>query len=117
MNSEENDSTAENLPQPQDPTSKLPAKGAEEMRLAADMVLEEKCIEIARALADSSIKGHIQSARFLYLLAEGRHKIEAAKVVETLQSLAIELAMQPDWREPAKPEAAKPDGDAPQRKA
>lgn len=111
MNAEENDTHAENLPQSNDANSKPPAKGAEEMRLAADLVLEEKCIEIARALADSSIKGHIQSARFLYLLAEGRHQLEAAKVVETLQSLAIQLTQQPEWSEPADEDSAHtPDG-------
>lgn len=117
MNPEEKDHPAEKLPQAQDSTSNPPAKGAEKLRLAADRALKKQCIEIADALVKSSIEGHIQSARFLYFLAEGQQKLEAAKVVDTLHSLAIELAQQPEWREPADPDAATPPGGAGQPKA
>lgn len=103
MNPEEKDPAAENQPQTEDSTRKPAAKGAEEMRLAADNALKQHCLEIAKALVNSSLKGHIQSARFLYFLAEGQQKLEAAQVVETLHSLAIELAQQPEWSEPVKP--------------
>ena len=75
-------------------------KGASSLRQAADRILREKCDAIAQALAKSSIEGHIQSARFLYLLAEGQDKLEAARVVNTLHSLAIELSQEPEWPEP-----------------
>ncbi|HVC45998.1 MAG TPA: hypothetical protein VND90_02010 [Terracidiphilus sp.] len=114
MNPEAKNPTAENPPQADDSTCKPPAKGAEEMRLAADKVLKQNCTEIAQALVNSSIEGHIQSARFLYFLAEGQQKLEAAQVVETLHSLAIELAQQPEWSEPAKTETLNPAGDASQ---
>jgi hypothetical protein len=112
MNPEEKDSTAENQPQTEDSTRKPVAKGAEKMRLAADNALKQHCLEIAKALVNSSIKGHIQSARFLYFLAEGQQKLEAAQVVETLHSLAIELAQQPEWSDPANPasDAPQPQG-------
>lgn len=72
-------------------------KGAAEMRLAADMVLEESSIEIARALARSSIEGHIQSARFLYNLAEDREKLNSAEITQTIRSLASDWATEPEW--------------------
>jgi hypothetical protein len=76
------------------------SKGAESLRQAADRILRQKCDAIAQALAKSSMEGHIQSTRFLYLLAEGQDKLEAAKVVQTLHSLAIELSQEPEWPEP-----------------
>lgn len=114
MNAEEKNAHAENLPQSNDATRKPPAKGAEQMRRAADLVLEDKSVEIALALAQSSIEGHIQSARFLYLLAEGQQKLEADQVVETLHSLAIQLAQQPEWSEPADEDSAHPPDGTPQ---
>lgn len=116
MDPEEKDTAAENLPQSQDETRKPPAKGAEQLRRAADMVLEDKSLDIAFALVESCLKGHIQSARFLYLLADGQQKLEAAQVVEALNSLAIELTQQPEWSETAQADSAPPPGDAPQPK-
>jgi hypothetical protein len=106
MNPEENDPAAKNEPQADDSTRKPSAKGAREMRLAADKVLKEKCKAIADALADSSLKGHIQSARFLYFLAAKHHESEAAEAVETLHSLALELVQQPEWSQLADHESA-----------
>ncbi|MGB6973965.1 MAG: hypothetical protein WBD67_04700 [Terracidiphilus sp.] len=76
------------------------------MRLAAEEALKEHCLAIAKALVNSSIEGHIQSARFLYFLAAEQNEREAAEAVETLHSLALELAQQPEWSPPADENAA-----------
>lgn len=71
--------------------------GASEMRVAADIVLQEKSLEIANALAQSSMDGHIQSARFLYELAEENEKLGPAEGARKLRSLADEWAAEPEW--------------------
>lgn len=71
--------------------------GAQDMRLAANMVLEESSLEIARALAKSSMDGHIQCARFLYDLAEYHEKLGATELSRTIRSLASEWAAEPEW--------------------
>ncbi|HUX45669.1 MAG TPA: hypothetical protein VMV57_13035 [Terracidiphilus sp.] len=106
MNQSQESPVVPNPPREAETTSSPDHKGAESLRLAADLILQQKCIEIAEALATSSILGHIQSARFLYVLAEGQQKQAAAEVVEELQSLAIELSQETEWQEPLKGETA-----------
>jgi hypothetical protein len=61
------------------------------------MVLEESSIEIARALARSSMDGHIQSAKFLYELADDHHNLGAAEITRDIRSLASDWTAEPEW--------------------
>lgn len=72
-------------------------RGAGEMRCAADIVLREKSLEIADALAKSSLDGHIQSAKFLYELAGEHERLSPAEGAHKLRSLASEWAAEPEW--------------------
>ncbi len=72
-------------------------RGANEMRVAADIILQLKSLEIADALAQSSLDGHIQSARFLYELAGELEKLAPVEGAHRLRSLASEWAAEPDW--------------------
>lgn len=72
-------------------------RGAAELRAAADMFLDAKCIEIAESLAESSLKGHIQSTKFLFALADGHQELDAEEVSGQLRSLATEWAAEPQW--------------------
>ena len=71
--------------------------GAQDLRLAANLVLEESSLEIARALTRSSMEGHIQSARFLYQLAELHEKQGAVESARSIRSLASEWAAETEW--------------------
>jgi hypothetical protein len=71
--------------------------GAEQMRIAADIVLREKSIDLAIALVKSGLEGHIQCARFLYDLAE-RYGASVQKQAEPSgPSLADQWAAEPEW--------------------
>jgi hypothetical protein len=85
-------------PQHEEPTTQTTTgRGARDMRLAADMVLDEKCIELARALAKSAIEGHVHSARFLFALADGQRAITEGEMKRQLSSTAIVLDADPQW--------------------
>ncbi|MDE3187682.1 MAG: hypothetical protein KGM96_09195 [Acidobacteriota bacterium] len=90
---------SEQMPVEMDPprTQGNKYSGAADLRVAADMVLEESSIEIARALARSSLEGHLQSIKFLYDLAEYHEKRGAAELSRTIRSLAGEWAAEPEW--------------------
>jgi hypothetical protein len=60
-------------------------------------VVNEKAFEIAKALFESTIKGHVLSARLLVELAEGDVDVEAALLIRPLRSLAQRLAAEPQW--------------------
>ena len=71
--------------------------GAEQMRIAADIVLREKSLDLALALAKSGLEGHIQCAKFLYDLAE-RYGASVQKQAEPSgPSLAEQWAAEPEW--------------------
>lgn len=72
-------------------------QGAAMMRQAADEVLKDKCMDIAFALANSSMEGHIQSSKFLYDLAVGNQKLGPVEVARQLDSLATRLESEPQW--------------------
>lgn len=67
------------------------------MRLAADMILRNECLDIAQSLAKSSKDGHIQSAKFLFDLADEHQKLGTAEITRRLHNLAIDLAAEPEW--------------------
>jgi len=61
-------------------------------------LVDEKAIEIAQSLLDSTLEGHVLSARLLVELAEGNVEAEEASTMRPLHSLALELAAEPQWR-------------------
>jgi hypothetical protein len=63
---------------------------------AADGQLKERCEEIAKALADNSEKGNIQSVKLLCDLAEGKKRLKSEKVKKR-RSLAAEWSQEPEW--------------------
>lgn len=76
------------------------------MRQAADEVLKDKCMDIAFALARSSMEGHIQSSKFLFDLAEGNQKPETVEIAGHMGSLPRRLAAEPQWPGESSEEAA-----------
>jgi hypothetical protein len=85
---------------------KTTGRGAEMLRQAASMVLEDQSLEIALALADSSIDGHIQCAKFLYDLAKLQEELGKTEVARKTRSLASEWADEPQWTDKPPEEAA-----------
>jgi hypothetical protein len=71
--------------------------GAAMMRQAADEVLRDRCMDIAFALANSSIDGHIQSSKFLYELADENQKLGPVEIVQQFHSVATDFANEPEW--------------------
>lgn len=84
--------------------------GADDMRAAADLVLQNHCMEIAAGLAKNSMEGHIQSSKFLYDLADENQKLGASEIHERLHTLASELEAEPQWREESSEETAESTG-------
>jgi len=60
-------------------------------------LVDEKAIEIARSLLDSTLEGHVLSARLLVELAEGDVEGEEALATRPPHSVASELAAEPQW--------------------
>ena len=61
-------------------------------------LVDEKAPEIAKSLYESTIKGHVLSARLLVELAEGDVEAEEAMTMRPLRSIALELAAEPQWK-------------------
>jgi hypothetical protein len=76
---------------------KLERSGAENLRAEADRVLQSEGKGIAQALAAEAKKGHIQSARFLYDLADENCKLGAVEMIRTARSLAMQWTTEPLW--------------------
>jgi hypothetical protein len=60
-------------------------------------LVDEKATEIAQSLLDSTLEGHVLSARLLVELAEGNLEAEEAMTMRPLRSQALELAAEPEW--------------------
>ncbi|MFZ0743019.1 MAG: hypothetical protein WAM85_01365 [Terracidiphilus sp.] len=88
---------------------KVPS-GAEDMRAAADLVLQKHCMEIAEKLAASSLEGHIQSSRFLYVLADKNQELGVIENTPEFRSLALVLANEPQWPGESSEETAETEG-------
>ena len=73
------------------------------MREAADMFLEQDCLEIGEALSKNSKNGQIQSIKFMYELSE--KKAQSGDGARKMRSIATEWANSPEW-----------EGDAPEEK-
>lgn len=70
--------------------------GIDALRDAADGALKEQYDSIAKALAENSAKGNIQSAKLLCDLAE-RKKRESTGKVKNKRSLATDWGLEPEW--------------------
>jgi hypothetical protein len=71
--------------------------GAATFRRAVDRILQENSEPIAIALAEASKMGHIQSAKFLYDVADENCKLGAAEMIRTARSLAMQWTTEPLW--------------------
>jgi len=76
---------------------KAPCNGAKRFRAEADRVLQSDGKDIAEALATEAKKGHIQSAKFLYDLADENCKLGALEMILTARSLAMQWTTEPLW--------------------
>lgn len=74
-------------------------RGAAHMRDAADEIVCRDCKPIVEALSSKSKKGHIQSAKFLYGLAQTAEASgESEGGAEAFRSIALEWANSPEWK-------------------
>jgi F0F1-type ATP synthase membrane subunit b/b' len=64
----------------------------------ARKIVDEKATEIAESLLNSTLDGHVLSARLLVELAEGNVEAEEAMTMRPLRSMAADLAAEPPWR-------------------
>jgi hypothetical protein len=71
--------------------------GAESFRAEASKVLQLEGRDIARALGAAAKMGHIQSAKFLYDLADKNCKLGAMEMIRTARSLAMQWTTEPLW--------------------
>jgi hypothetical protein len=72
-------------------------KKAKKLNKEALKLVDEKAAEIAKSLYDSTLDGHVLSARLLVELAEGNVDAEEAMTLRPLRSLASDLAAEPQW--------------------
>jgi len=77
--------------------SEVACSGARSFRAEADRVLQIDGKDIAEALATEAKKGHIQSAKFLYDLADENCKLGAIEMIRTARSLAMQWTTEPLW--------------------
>ena len=73
------------------------SSGAKSFRAEADRVLQLDGKDIAEALATEAKKGYIQSAKFLYDLADENCKLGAVEMIRTARSLAMQWTTEPLW--------------------
>lgn len=69
-------------------------------------IVDEKAVQIAKSLLDSTLEGHILSARLLVELAEGNVEADEAMTMRPLRSVAMGLAEEPQWQDEAPDPAA-----------
>ncbi len=98
MNETEDKPAAAGEPRGQETEKPKPGcSGAVSFRKAADRILQQNSELIAFALAEESKKGHIQSAKFLYDLADENCKLGAIEMIRTARSLAMQWTTEPLW--------------------
>jgi hypothetical protein len=79
--------------------AKKSGKGrAKKLNRAALKLVDEKAKEIANSLYESTLAGHVLSARFLVDLAERDVETEHPMRMRPLHSTAKELASEPEWQ-------------------
>jgi len=72
---------------------------AKKLSREALKTLDDRAVEIVKALYDSTINGHVLSARLLVDLGEGNVDVEEAITKRPLRSIALELANEPQWQD------------------
>jgi hypothetical protein len=85
------------LPGKETEKPEAPCRGAKSFRAEADRVLQSDGKSIAEALATEAKKGYIQSAKFLYDLADENCKLGAMEMIRTARSLAMQWTTEPLW--------------------
>jgi len=65
----------------------------------AHKIVDENAGKIAQSLYESTILGHVLSARLLVELAEGNVDAEEAMAMRAFRSIASELAAEPQWKD------------------
>ena len=82
---------------------KVPAKSgtvkAKKLSIAALKLLDDNADQIAQALYNSTLEGHVLSTKLLVDLGEGDVDAEEAITMRPLRSLASELAKEPEWQD------------------
>jgi len=98
MNETETDRVADDTP-PKEVKQALPKpRGAQELRLAAEIILQLKALEIAEALCESSLEGHILSTKFLYELCLERERLgEGQDPAQHRKNLIDQWAEEDEW--------------------
>jgi hypothetical protein len=72
---------------------------AKKLSIAALKKLDDNAVEIVLALYNSTIKGHVLSAKLLVDLGEENVDAEDAITKRPLRSIAWELANEPQWQD------------------
>jgi hypothetical protein len=72
---------------------------AKKLSKEALRLLDEHASLIAEALYNSTIKGHVLSAKLLVDLGEGNVDAEDAITMRPLRTQAQELAIEPEWQD------------------
>jgi hypothetical protein len=72
---------------------------AKKLSKEALRTLDDNAVEIVLALYNSTIKGHVLSAKLLVDLGEGNVDAEDAINKRPLRSIAWELANEPQWQD------------------
>jgi hypothetical protein len=72
---------------------------AKKLSKAALKLLDDNAVQIAQALYNSTLKGHVLSTKLLVDLGEGDVDAEEAITMRPLRSLASELANEPQWKD------------------
>ena len=70
---------------------------AQRLIAAALKLVDDNACEIARSLYESTLAGHVLSAKLLIDLAEGNADVEDAINKRPLRTLAMDLAAEPEW--------------------
>ena len=60
-------------------------------------LVDEEAAKIAKSLLDSTLQGHVLSARLLVELAEGNAEAEEVLTMHPRRSVALDLAAEPQW--------------------
>ncbi len=82
-------------------------RGAVKMRETADEILGRDCKPIVEALSSNGKKGQMQSARFLYGLAQtAEASTEGEGGASKFRSIALEWANSPEWKGESETEKA-----------
>jgi len=83
-------------------TEKAPGKKRKTKKLITEAFnqVENNAVQIVKALYDSTIEGHVLSAKLLVELAEGDTDLDETINKRPFNSLALRIANEPEWKGP-----------------